>query len=85
MHQMYRSLYSTLFRGVVVNVLLIIANFVFLVLYICEVPVLTLCFLAVVVISWPTDLAGNTTHTVQKYDTDGLGILSEEFSLVLLI
>ena len=71
------SLYSTLLRGVIVNILLIVANFVFLVLYNWEVAVATLCFLAIAVTSGPTELAGNAARSVQKYDTDGLGMLSE--------
>jgi len=71
------SLYSTLLRGVIVNILLIIANFLFLVLYNWEVAVATLCFLAIAVTSGPTELAGNAARSVQKYDTDGLGMLSE--------
>jgi len=71
------SLYSTLLRGVIVNILLIVANFIFLVLYNWEVAVATLCFLAIAVTSGPTELAGNAARSVQKYDTDGLGMLSE--------
>ena len=71
------SLYGTLLKGVVMNILLIITNFVFLVLYNWEVAVATLGFLAMAVTSGPTDLAGDAAHSVQKHETDGLGMLSE--------
>ena len=72
------SLYSTLLRGVIVNVLLIVANFVFLVLYNWEVAVATLCFLAIAVTSGPTELASDAAMSTQKCATDGLGMLSED-------
>jgi len=71
------SIYGTLLRGVIVNVLLIVTSFVFLVLYNYEVAVATLCFLAMAVTSGPTDIARDAARSAQKDATKGLGMLSE--------
>lgn len=71
------SLYSTILRGVIVNVLLIITNFVFLVLYEWRVATVTLGFLAMGVTSGPTDLAGEAASDVQRGATSGLSELSD--------
>lgn len=71
------GLYGTLLRGVIVNVILIITSFIFLVLYNWEVAVVTLCFLAMAVTSGPTDLARNAARAAQKESTEGLGKLTE--------
>ncbi len=71
------SLYGILLRGVIVNVILIVTNFVFLALYSLEVAFVTLCFLAMAVTSGPTELAGNAARSVRKQATEGLGMLGE--------
>eukprot|EP00567_Pseudictyota_dubia_P006546 CAMPEP_0197443192 /NCGR_PEP_ID=MMETSP1175-20131217/9000_1 /TAXON_ID=1003142 /ORGANISM="Triceratium dubium, Strain CCMP147" /LENGTH=545 /DNA_ID=CAMNT_0042973789 /DNA_START=70 /DNA_END=1703 /DNA_ORIENTATION=- len=73
------SLYSTLLNGVVVNVLLIISNFVFLVIYEKQVALVTLGLLVVGVTSGPTDLAGDAASDVQGLTTSGLADLSDAF------
>lgn len=71
------SLYGILLRGVIVNVILIIANFIFLAFYSWEIAVATLCFLAMAVTSGPTELAGNAARSVRKQATEGLGMLND--------
>lgn len=71
------TLYSTMLRGVVVNVLLIITNFVFLALYEWHVAAVSLGFLAIGVNSGPTDMAGRAARKVQDEVTDGLALLGK--------
>lgn len=72
------GLYGTLLRGVVVNVLLICTNFVFLCVVDWKVATVTLGFLAMGVVSGPTDLAGDAARKVQNDVTNGLAILQDD-------
>ena len=69
------ALYNTLLRGVVVNILLIITNFVFLCLNEWRIATITLGFLAMGVTSGPTELAGEAAAEVQKLSTKGMALI----------
>jgi len=71
------SLYGTLLRGVIVNVLLIVTSFVFLVLQDWRIGAVTLGFLAMGVTSGPTELAGDAAAQVQKISTEGVSLLGD--------
>jgi len=71
------SLYGTLLRGIIMNLLLISANFVFLVIYNWQVAIATLGFLACALTSGPTDIATSAAIRVQKETTEGLGLVGE--------
>lgn len=72
------ALYSTLLRGVIMNVLLIITSFVFLAIAEWRVATVTLGFLAMGVTCGPTDLAGNATAEAQVIATKGLAFFGDE-------
>ena len=72
------ALYSTLLRGVIMNVLLIITSFVFLAIEEYKVATVTLGFLAMGVTTGPTDLAGNATAEAQVIATKGVSFFGDK-------
>lgn len=72
------ALYSTLLRGVIMNVLLIITSFVFLAIEEYKVATVTLGFLAMGVTTGPTDLAGDATAEAQVIATKGMSFFGDE-------
>ncbi|CAB9504766.1 expressed unknown protein [Seminavis robusta] len=71
------SLYDSLLKGVVINLLLIVTNFVFLAYEEWRVACVTLGFLAMGVTSGPTSLAGKNAGETQKLATSGLSMFQE--------
>ena len=72
------ALYSTLLRGVIMNLLLIITSFVFLAIEEYKVATVTLGFLAMGVTTGPTDLAGDATAEAQVIATKGMSFFGDE-------